>query len=493
MTNKLDFALFQKAQGEMVATSDAFWKKSYGTITGWNERAKKYTIEEVAEIISSGSKERQRLLSLHYFYRDGLYRRILIYYSTLLKYIGLLIPNSDKLKNLSNSSTIKKYNKALDYVENMKLPTLLTDITCKVLINGVYYGIILTNDKNNFAIMDLPFNYCRTRAKDWAGNDIIEFNVSYFDSIVDKDSKEYALKIYPKIITTYYKKWVKGTVPNNDPWVIVPTKIGVCFYMFDCHPFFLTIIPACINYDNAVETDRERQLEEIRKIIVQKIPHLTDGGLLFEPEEAQVIHKGTVGMMRGNKNVSVLTTYADVSAVVSNTANESANNVLEKNIQNLYSQAGVSSQLFAATGNLSIEISIKNDTALMMFLANKFSNFVTCLLNDKYGNGNLNFKYSILDITYYNETQYITDSLKLAQSGYSFLLPALAQGLTQRDLTNIKEIENNGLKLSELLIPLESSYTQSSGQVGRPKLPDDQKSDKTIANEVSLDSQGGSE
>jgi hypothetical protein len=66
----------------------------------------------------------------------------------------------------------------------------------------------------------------------------------------------------------------------------------------------------------------------------------------------------------------------------------------------------------------------------MMFLANKFSNFVTCLLNDKYGNGNLNFKYSILDITYYNETQYITDSLKLAQSGYSFLLPALAQGLT---------------------------------------------------------------
>ena len=492
MTNKLDFALFQKAQGEMVATSDAFWKKSYGSISGWNERAKKYTMEEVAEIISSGSKERQRLLSLHYFYRDGIYRRILIYYSTLLKYTGLLIPNSDKLKNLSNSSTIKKYNKALDYVENMKLPTLLTDIGCKVLINGVYYGIILTNDKNNFAIMDLPFNYCRTRAKDWAGNDIIEFNVSYFNSITDKDSKEYALKIYPKIITAYYKKWVKGSVPKDDPWVIVPTKIGVCFYMFDCRPFFLTVIPACINYDNAVETDRERQLEEIRKIIVQKIPHLTDGGLLFEPEEAQVIHKGTVGMMRGNKNVSVLTTYADVSAVVSNT-NENANNVLEKNIQNLYSQAGVSSQLFAATGNLSIEISIKNDTALMMFLANKFSNFITCLLNDKYGNGSLNFKYSILNITYYNESQYITDSLKLAQSGYSFLLPALAQGLTQRDLTNIKEVENNGIKLSELLRPLESSYTQSSGQVGRPKLPDDQKSDKTIANEVSLDSQGGSE
>jgi len=50
----------------------------------------------------------------------------------------------------------------------------------------------------------------------------------------------------------------------------------------------------------------------------------------------------------------------------------------------------------------------------MMFLANKYSNFISYLLNDKYSNGNLSFKYSILPITYYNESQYITDSLKLA-------------------------------------------------------------------------------
>jgi hypothetical protein len=77
--------------------------------------------------------------------------------------------------------------------------------------------------------MDLPFSYCRTRMKDWLGNDIIEFNVSYFDSISDDSMKEYALKVYPKVITSYYRKWVKGTVSKNDPWVIIPAKIGVCF------------------------------------------------------------------------------------------------------------------------------------------------------------------------------------------------------------------------------------------------------------------------
>ena len=84
-------------------------------------------------------------------------------------------------------------------------------------------------------------------------------------------------------------------------------------------------------------------------------------------------------MMRGNKNVSVLTTYADVDAIVSNTSNDSTKNNLEKNLQNVYSEAGTTSQLFAATGNLSIETSIKNDTALMMVLGNKYSNFISFL------------------------------------------------------------------------------------------------------------------
>jgi hypothetical protein len=81
----------------------------------------------------------------------------------------------------------------------------------------------------------------------------------------------------------------------------------------------LSVIPATIDYDEAVVTERERDLEEIRKIIVQKIPHLTDGRLLFEPDEALEIHNGTVGMLRGNKNLSVMTTYADVEAIASKT------------------------------------------------------------------------------------------------------------------------------------------------------------------------------
>ena len=194
--------------------------------------------------------------------------------------------------------------------------------------------------------------------------------------------------------------------------------------------------------------------------------------------------------MKGNKNISVLTTYADVDAVVSKTSSEATTNALEKNLQNVYARASVSGQLFAPTGSQALNTSITNDMALMMVLADKYSHFVTFIINFLFANANINFKYSILPVSWYNVSQYITDTFKLAQSGYSFLLPSIAAGVSQKDLMNLKGLENDVLKLDRILLPLQSSYTQSgtgTGQVGRPPLPVEEKSPKTIQNEQSLD------
>jgi hypothetical protein len=61
-----------------------------------------------------------------------------------------------------------------------------------------------------------------------------------------------------------------------------------------------------------------------------------------------------------------------------------------------------------------------------MYLANKFSRFVTNTLNERFANGNISFKYTILPISYHNEQKYIDSNYKLANSGYSYLLPAIA-------------------------------------------------------------------
>ena len=102
------------------------------------------------------------------------------------------------------------------------------------------------------------------------------------------------------------KHWLKS------PWCYISTSVGICMSLIDERPVFLNIIAAELEYEDAKDINKERDLEEIRKILIQHIPHLTDGGLLFEPEEAVEMHKGAVDMMKKNENLSVLTTYADV-------------------------------------------------------------------------------------------------------------------------------------------------------------------------------------
>jgi len=57
---------------------------------------------------------------------------------------------------------------------------------------------------------------------------------------------------------------------------------------------------------------------------------MSDGRLVFEPPEAEEMHRGAVGMLKGNPNISVLTSYADVEAITSKTSSDTQNNNVSK-------------------------------------------------------------------------------------------------------------------------------------------------------------------
>jgi hypothetical protein len=424
--------------------------------------------------------------------------------------MGLLIPNPKLGKNLSSPQIQKRYYKALDYIEEMKLPTVLANCSWRAVMDGCYYGVRVETKKDKFALLDLPSGYARSRFKDLEGNDVVEFDLSYFRTISDKSARDMALTAYPGEIGKAFRAWDKGK--RKESWFILPKEIGVCFPFFDGRPLFLNVIPATIQYDEAVAAQREKEAEEIRKIIVQQIPHLNDGRLLFEPDEAYEIHNGTVGMMKGNKNISVLTTYGNVSAIASQTS-ERAETVLERMEHNIYSQAGTSGQIFAPSGSGSLDASLNNDLSMMMYLADKYSVFITNTVNSLFANGDVSFKYTIFPITHYNAADFVETSFKLLGSGYSALLPALAVGLGQRDLVNLKDLENDVLKLGDRLKPLSTSYTQTSdgakegddadkkpaqkpgedAEGGRPQKEQKEKAERTIQDEESKErTEGGS-
>ena len=486
-----DITSYARAKNKMIATSDNSYSETWGSYRQRFKFTREYTPEDINSIIEHGTLESQQKLSRHYFNRDGYYKQIIMHYATLLKYVGLLIPNPSFGKKLSTSHINKRYFSAMEYVENMSLPLFLTECAQRALVDGSYFGLRVDTDKNSFSVIDLPTGYTRSRFKDVEGNDLVEFNLSYFDTIRDKEAKKVALNTYPRVVRKAYDQFSKGKIKN---WFLVPSDIGICFPFFDGSPLFLSVIPKTLEYDAAVGLEQERNAEEIRKIIVQKIPHLNDGRLLFEPDEAAEMHAGTVQMMKGNPNASVLTTYGDVDAIVAHSGAEQ-HTLITQAEHNIYAQAGVSDQLFASNGSSTLESSIKNDISLMMYLAHKFERFITNTLNDKFANGNINFKYMILPISQHNEQKYIDTTFKMANSGYSYIIPAIAQGFTQRDFINLKDLENDVLMLGEKMKPLSSAFTQSangeSEEGGRPAKEQEDKTEETIAKEESLDKTAG--
>jgi len=462
-----------------------------------------YTIEDVNNTIRTEDLDQKRILSNHFFYCNSYYREVISYYASLLKYVGIVIPNPVFGKSLQDQSLLKRYIQAQKFVEKLKLNEFGPRIALKVLLNGTYFGLIQTKTKKELYIIDLPNQYCRTRYKDKKDNLIVEFNVQYFDTIKDVEARKAALNTYPDEVRNYYSRYKKNK--NTKPWIFLPTDIGFAFQLFDERPYFLSLIPSILQYEGTVDTEQLRALEEIKKILVHKIPHLNDGTLLFEPLEAKIMHNGVVQMLKvKNPYVSVLTTYGDVDIENTNT-NEtatSANNLVTAMRQNIYSSAGVSGEIFAATGSSALSTSIKYDLSLMMILANKIANFVKNIVNDLYENTSISFNYIVLPVSYFNELEYVDEYYKLAGSGYSFLLPIVAQGMTPSDLINLKTLEDDVFKLHDLMNPLKSSYTQSAeeeekedeeaekaaepqGEPGRPKVSVEKKAETTVTTEES--------
>lgn len=454
---------------------------------------KDYTPEEIQKIINGGSSVEQQRLSRNYFYKDGFYKRIILYYASILKNCGLLIQSPRFKTNLSKNTILKKYNGALDFIDNLNVPTLAPDIYMKVIRDGAYYAVKQYDDKNNLILLELPSLYCSSKYKNLQGKDIIDFDLTYFDSIIDTKTRNTLLtNAYPKFFLKAYKEYKKG----GDNLVSIPTESSVYLsFSEDSRPFFLNIIQATIDYDEAVQNHKEKDLEEIKKIIVNEIPHLNDGQLLFEPDEAAEMHEGICDMVRNSPNTDVITSYGNVEVVNPKVTEGTSKNYFDPMIDNIYLRAGVSKQLFASSGTSTLEKSVENDISLMMLLANKLALVITEAVNEIWGSRDLSFKYMFLPVSLYNEKDYISSAYKLAGSGYSYLLPALAQGFSQKDFLNLKQLENELIDLNDIMIPLQSSYQTSNTEKksetgGAPKKTAEELAPQTIKNQESIEKQG---
>ena len=455
-----------------------------------------------------------------YFYRvSGIYQKVCDYFANMYRWDWYIVPEVYDQKT-KEDKILEQFHKVLNYLDNSYIKNLCNKISRDVILDGCYYGYIFEGT-NGFLMQKLPVDYCRVRY--YVGNlPAVEFNMQWFDSeFPDPVYRMKVLKMFPKDVAKGYALYKEGKLPSDEwgvksgSWYLLEPGTVIKFSLHDMGgeddlPLFVNAIPNILDLDNAQDIDRRKQLQQLMKILVQKLPRDKNGDLIFDVDEAADIHNNAVAMLSRAIGVDVLTTFADVEAIdISDTNASEADDQLERVERTVYNSLGVSKNLFNTEGNLALEKSVLADEGSMRYLLLQFRTFFNKLTQDylppKYSK-KFNFRLHMLETTQYNYKELSKMYKEQVQIGYSKMLPQIALGHSQSDIVNTAFFENNVLHLSEIMIPPLMSSTMSSedvlgrrsqsstsknevnleeSSVGRPEKEQSEKSDKTLANEES--------
>jgi len=473
-----------------------------------------------------------RQISRYFYKTNGIYQKIVNYFASMYRYDWYMCPEliSD---NVKEEKVIADFTKTLNYFDASHIKKLCGEFALRTIRDGVYFGYAYDGN-GKLLIQDLPWRWCRSRYK-IAGVPAIEFDMTFFDTkFPDIGYRMKVLDLFPPEFKKGYLLYKQGKLPNDE---LYTTGIGKghwylldpeCAFMCSLNglnglPLFINAIPALIDLDTTQGIDRQRQLQKLLKIIVQKLPMDKNGDLIFDVDEARDIHNNAVEMLRDAIGVDVLTTFADIEGIDVSEANATVKDDSLNNAERtVYNALGSSKNIFNTDGNLALEKSILADEGSLRDLILQFEVLFDTIAQKQSSNKKKwNFRFYMLHTTQNNYQALAKLYKEQTQMGFSKMLPQIALGQSQSFILNTALFENNVLHLSEIMIPPLMSSTMSvedlrnlgndkqgdnnkndgntdtakkeggavpkeKGETGRPKKDEGELSDKTIQNKESM-------
>lgn len=477
---KYNFTEFKAITGRMVSTNDQAYSRNPSRGAAFTYA---YTEDTAKDAIAQGDLDQLIELSRYYWYASGLYRGFICYFTVMSTYDTFVTPQLKVALDLASREKLEKdYYSAVNFIDSLDVKLEFSRITMLTLINGTYYGLFREYEGEKFLFQDLPIGYCRTRFKDTNKLNILEFDLEYFNTIRDEKLREEAFKDFPPSFKSQYNAAKKD---RDKRWIMVtPEEGGVVFFYQEQKPFFISTIPTIIKLDEYREVEEVGDRQRIRKLLIQAIPLDKDTNEpVFELPEVEMMHDGTVGMLRNIEGIDVLTTLANIKIESLQDAREVLRDNLEKIERSIYIDAGVSKEVFNSTGGIALESSIKKDEAIVFDILKRYDAFLKFQLNSRFESKLAKWNCKILPITVKNREKTLEGYLKNAQFGYSKILPAIASGVSQAEFMGSLFVENDLLGLTKLMIPLQSSHTGAiDDEGGAPAKPIEDKNDKTAEN-----------
>ena len=146
--------------------------------------------------------------------------------------------------------------------------------------------------------------------------------MKFFDTFRDPGYRMKILKLFPEEFAKGYMLYKQGKIlpdfpgDNSGSWYLLDPENTVKFNFNNSDvPMFVNAIPALLDLDAAQDLDRRKQMQQLLKIIVQKLPTDKNGDLIFDIDEARDLHNNAVEMLKRAIGVDVLTTFADIDSI----------------------------------------------------------------------------------------------------------------------------------------------------------------------------------
>lgn len=472
-----------------------------------------------------------REVSNLFFETSGIYQEMCKYYASIYRYDWYLVPfieenDIGELQDLPDKDAIlKKFYKALNFLDNSSLKKLFGQISLAVIREGAYYGYLL-DSKEKIIMQQLPAKYSRCRYN--VGNyPAIEFNLKYFDDeFSDVQYRLRILKMFPlefqKAYAMYKRGKLKGDYQGDENgWYLLEPGMGFKFNIGGSDfPILCNAIPAIIDLEEAKEIDKQKMMQKLLKLLIQKLPRDKNDELIFDVDEATDIHNNAVAMLKRAVGVDVLTTFTDVQVEdMADSNSATTSDELERVERTVYNEFGTSQNLFNANSNLALNNSILQDEASIRELIYAYQDFLNVIIKRLFGKGKNGLRVKILETTISNYKDLSKLYKEQTQIGYSKMLPQVALGHSQSEILAMAKFENAVLNLTAVMVPPMMSSTisgelflgnksadagkgdpsneppqaqpvkikdEEAAKGGRPEKSDDEKSEKTIANKESM-------
>lgn len=420
----------------------------------------RYSKDDITRYLANPYRyEKQLRDAVIYIYgASSHFRRLIQYFVGLSDLAYIVEPYKIDPKKANIRITNNNYRKVLNALDSMSIKTQFPAILTVCLREDTWFGTMwVTNDDITF--QQLPSDYCAISSKE--GHCLnVTFNFSYFDAHAE------LLDYYPQEFKTKYEQYKKD---RANRWIELDSPTSFAIKCNDdilnySIPPFAGLLREIYDLEDYRNLKLTKTALENYAMIVTKIPLNDDGTWGIDLEKAVEFWQNLSSVLP--EEIGSVLTPMDMEKISFERTHAGDTQTVTDAEQNMFSAAGVSSQLFnnpKASSN-ALLLSIKADQMITYGVVKGIEDAVNRFIQAQpYGK---NFHINFLDCSPYNRKEMGDAYLKAASYGFPTISAYCAsQGIGQSQLDNMSFLEGEVLGLAEMFKPVQSSSQMSSSDL----------------------------